>query len=93
MADRKIEKAPAEFENTLTLVGGSGASKTGHLISQGTAPTATATTAGNGTCTISASSTDIAGELTFAATWADSDTVVVAFACSGVLTYMVIETV
>ena len=80
MADRKIERAPAEFEDTLTLVGGSGTNKTGHLISQGTAPTASVTTAGNGTCVISASSTDIAGDLTFAATWADGDTVVVAFA-------------
>jgi hypothetical protein len=39
--------------------------------------TVTATTAGNGTCTISG--TDLAGSLTFAATWADGDTAVVTF--------------
>lgn len=36
-----------------------------------------ASTVGNGTCTISG--TDLAGSLTFAATWADGDTAVVTF--------------
>ena len=45
----------------------------------GGAPSLTVTTAGDGTCTASASSTDVAGELTFANTWADGDTVQVAF--------------
>ena len=46
----------------------------------GTVPTLTTTTAGNGTTAISATSTDVAGELTFANTWADGDTVLVTFA-------------
>lgn len=46
----------------------------------GTVPTLTTTTAGNGTTAISATSTDVAGELTFALTWADGDTVLVTFA-------------
>ena len=50
------------------------------LKSSGDAPALTVTTAGDGTCTIDATSTDVAGELTFAATWADSDTVQVTFA-------------
>jgi len=46
----------------------------------GTVPTLTTTTAGNGTTAISATSTDVAGELTFANTWTDGDTVLVTFA-------------
>ena len=46
----------------------------------GTVPTLTVTTAGDGGATISATSTDVAGELTFADTWADGDTVLVTFA-------------
>jgi len=53
---------------------------TSRLKSTGDAPSLTVTTDGDGTCTIDATSTDVAGELTFADTWADSDTVVVAFA-------------
>ena len=45
----------------------------------GDAPSLTVTTAGNGACAISATSTDVAGELTFSNTWADSDTVLVTF--------------
>jgi hypothetical protein len=41
------------------------------------AATVEATTAGDGTCTISGS--DLVGTLTFAATWADGDTAVVTF--------------
>ena len=52
----------------------------GHLISTGTVPTLTVTTAGDGTCTISAESTDVAGTVTFADTWADGDTLLVTFA-------------
>jgi|TARA_A200000159_G_C7191741_1_gene284095 uncharacterized protein (DUF2342 family) len=50
------------------------------LKHSGTVPTLTTTTAGNGTTAISATSTDVAGELTFANTWADGDTVLVTFA-------------
>lgn len=39
-----------------------------------------ATTVGNGTCTLDG--TDLAGILTFAATWADGDTAVVTFAAA-----------
>ena len=46
----------------------------------GTVPTLTVTTAGDGACAISATSTDVAGELTFTNTWADGDTVLVTFA-------------
>ena len=45
----------------------------------GDAPALTVTTAGNGACAISATSTDVAGELTFTNTWADGDTVLVTF--------------
>ncbi len=45
----------------------------------GDAPELTVTTGGDGTCAISATSTDVAGELTFSDTWADSDTVLVTF--------------
>ena len=45
----------------------------------GTVPTLTTTTAGSGTTAIAATSTDVAGELTFASTWADGDTVLVTF--------------
>ena len=45
----------------------------------GTVPTLTTTTAGDGTTAIAATSTDVAGELTFANTWADGDTVLVTF--------------
>ena len=50
-----------------------------HLASTGTVPTLTVTTAGDGTCTISAESTDVAGTVTFADTWANSDTLLVTF--------------
>jgi len=50
------------------------------LKHSGTVPTLTTTTAGNGTTAIAATSTDVAGELTFANTWADGDTVLVTFA-------------
>ena len=46
----------------------------------GTVPTLTVTTAGNGAGAISATSTDVAGELTFSNTWADGDTILVTFA-------------
>ena len=51
-----------------------------HLKSEGTAPTVEATTAGNGTCTMDATSTDTCMSMTFANTWADGDTAVVTFA-------------
>ena len=57
----------------LVQVSGSG----GHLKSIGTAPTIVATTAGDGTCTISG--TDTIGEITFTNTWADNDTAAVTF--------------
>ena len=50
------------------------------ITSKGTVPTLTVTTTGNGTCTISAESTDVAGKLTFANTWDDADTVLVTYA-------------
>ena len=46
----------------------------------GTVPTLTVTTAGDGACAISATSTDVAGELTVTNSWADGDTVLVTFA-------------
>ena len=49
------------------------------LKHNGTVPVLTTTTAGNGTTAIAATSTDVAGELTFALTWADGDTVLVTF--------------
>lgn len=49
------------------------------LKHNGTVPTLTTTTAGDGTTAIAATSTDVAGELTFANTWADGDTVLVTF--------------
>ena len=52
---------------------------TTRLKHSGTVPTLTTTTAGDGTTAISATSTDVAGELTFANTWADADTVLVTF--------------
>ena len=61
-----------------------------HLRHEGTAPTLDVTTSGDGTCTIDAASTDVAGELTFANTWADSDTVVVNFATAYATPPMVI---
>ena len=64
-----------EISGTKGLVQVSGAG--GHLKSIGTAPTLTVTTTGNGTCTVSG--TDTIGELTFADTWADGDTVLVTF--------------
>ena len=45
-----------------------------HLRHEGTVPTIAATTAGDGTCAISAESTDVAGTVTFADTWGDGDT-------------------
>ena len=50
---------------------------TKHLISNAGTPTIAATTAGDGTCTISGD--DVCGYITFADTWADSDTAVVTF--------------
>tara|TARA_S200000501_G_C20246474_1_gene492427 strand:+ start:137 stop:523 length:387 start_codon:yes stop_codon:yes gene_type:complete len=64
-----------EISGTKGLVQVSGAG--GHLKSIGTAPTLTVTTNGDGTCTVSG--TDTIGELTFANTWADADTVLVTF--------------
>lgn len=49
------------------------------LKHNGDAPALTVTTAGDGACAISATSTDVAGELTFSNTWADGDTVLVTF--------------
>ena len=74
---RVQERAPAEFTNTLTL-----GNSPGHLISNGTVPTLTATLGGgrDGTVAIASTSTDVAGTLTFADTWADSDTLVLTFA-------------
>ena len=54
----------------------------GHLQSNGTVPTLTTTTAGDGTCTISSNSNDTAGALTFADTWANSDTQLVTFSAA-----------
>ena len=51
----------------------------GHIATAGTVPTLTATAAGDGTCTISSNSNDSAGALTFADTWANSDTLLVTF--------------
>ncbi len=51
---------------------------TKHLISNAGTPTIAATTSGDGTCTISGD--DVCGNITFANTWADSDTAVVTFA-------------
>ena len=53
-----------------------------HFVSIGTVPTLTTTTAGDGTCTISAASSDTAGALTFADTWANSDTQLVTFSAA-----------
>ena len=50
-----------------------------HLRHEGTVPTIAATTAGDGTCAISAESTDVAGTVTFSDTWADGDTLVITF--------------
>ena len=72
---RVEERAEATFTNTLTL-----GDDPGHLISNGTVPTLTVTTAGNGECAIDAAATDVAGTLTFSNTWADGDTVLVTFA-------------
>jgi hypothetical protein len=63
--DKKRFKSEVEFHN--------------HLKSEGTAPTLTVTTAGNGACAIDSTSTDTAGTLTFTNTWDDSDTVLVTF--------------
>tara|TARA_X000001382_G_scaffold85764_1_gene60852 strand:- start:129 stop:491 length:363 start_codon:yes stop_codon:yes gene_type:complete len=49
----------------------------GAIKNQAAAASVAATTAGDGTCTLSG--TDLAGTLTFANTWADSDTAVVTF--------------
>ena len=51
----------------------------GHLRSEGTAPTLTVVTAGDGACAIDSTSTDTAGGLAFTNTWDDGDTVAVAF--------------
>ena len=49
------------------------------LKHNGDAPSLTVTTAGDGACAIAATSTDVAGELTFSNTWADGDTLLVTF--------------
>lgn len=54
--------------------------KADHWVSNATAPTIAATTAGNGACAISSTSTDVCGTLTFSDTWADGDTVVLTYA-------------
>ena len=54
--------------------------KADHWVSNATAPTIAATTAGNGACAISSTSTDVCGTLTFTNTWADSDTLVLTYA-------------
>ena len=64
-------------ESALSLA--DGGTINGHIASAGTVPTLTTTTAGDGTCTISAASSDTAGALTFADTWANSDTQLVTF--------------
>ena len=51
-----------------------------HIAVTGDVPTLTATAAGDGTATISATSSDTAGAVTFADTWANSDTLLVTFA-------------
>tara|TARA_B100000282_G_C31411622_1_gene344831 strand:+ start:67 stop:471 length:405 start_codon:yes stop_codon:yes gene_type:complete len=70
-----LKKENRDFNNILDSV----QTQADHLRHEGTVPTLTVTTAGNGTCAIDAASTDVAGELTFANTWADGDTVVVNF--------------
>lgn len=47
---------------------------------QGTVPVLTVSTNGSEACAIAASSTDVAGELTFTGTWVNGDTVLVTFA-------------
>tara|TARA_B100000902_G_C27185574_1_gene851167 strand:- start:556 stop:981 length:426 start_codon:yes stop_codon:yes gene_type:complete len=54
--------------------------KADHWVSNATAPTIAATTAGNGACAIASTSTDVCGTLTFTNTWADSDTLVLTYA-------------
>ena len=49
------------------------------LRHEGVVPTLTVTTGGDGTCTISAESTDVAGTVTFADTWGDGDTLLVTY--------------
>ena len=44
-----------------------------HLTSNGTAPSASWVTAGNGSVTGSSTNTDVAGRLTFGGTWANGD--------------------
>tara|TARA_R100001443_G_scaffold70195_1_gene78600 strand:- start:1243 stop:1647 length:405 start_codon:yes stop_codon:yes gene_type:complete len=69
----KVSKKEDALSLKSDLAGG------GHIKSVGTVPTLTVTTAGDGTCTISAESTDVAGTVTFADTWANSDTLLVTF--------------
>ena len=69
----KITKRESALSLKATLENGGG------IKSVGTVPTLTVTTAGDGTCTISAESTDVAGTVTFADTWADGDTLLVTF--------------
>jgi hypothetical protein len=49
------------------------------ILVTGSAPTIAVTAAGNGTATLSAESTDAAGIITFADTWASADTATVTF--------------
>ena len=44
-----------------------------HYTAIGTAPSCSYVTAGNGTATIDSTSTDVAGRVTFANTWANGD--------------------
>tara|TARA_R100000742_G_C4230056_1_gene51843 strand:+ start:107 stop:526 length:420 start_codon:yes stop_codon:yes gene_type:complete len=44
-----------------------------HIITEGTAPSMSYLTAGNGTATLSSTATDTAGRITFAGTWANGD--------------------
>ena len=46
-----------------------------HLTATGTAPSMSYVVAGDGTTSLASTSTDVAGRITFADTWADADTV------------------
>ena len=71
MADQKQFNGVVNFKNIVSV--------DDHLRSVGDAPALTVTTGGSGTCTIDATSTDVAGTLTFGADWTDGDTVLVTF--------------
>ena len=78
MAKRVGKYKVTKKEDALSIANGGNIS--GHLGTTGTAPSLTVTTAGDGTCTISTNSTDTAGSVTLADTWANSDTLLVSFA-------------